>query len=283
MAIQFKDCPVILNPEDPPGNRLSKVLVLAKSATVSDNISLTEINNLGTIGATKGRPTDIVNGSINIDFTYGNGTFTVGGEILSSPLSAWINELKGSNQFINGSIGPFEFNKAVFRSFSISCSPNSVIDASLSFDFFNSTFKQNSSGPTITLANISAIGHGGKTSADFSDASIGMNSHPFSFSYTIDQDYEVHRLLGEVTPKLIERINGSISVDMEGDNLGSALTRGANTICQDKITEAEFIIKDLCSASFTDSYKVNGYIQSRNISLSDNDIARGELSIVDYF
>ena len=277
MAIQFKDCPVILTPVDPPNNDQAEVLVLASSATISDDLPFTQVDNLGIIGATQGRPTDIINGTVNIDFTYGAGTFTVGGKTLSTPLSNWINGLKGSNQFINGRIGPYAFTNAVFKSFSLNCNPTSVIEASLSFDFFDRTI-QKSSNSQITLSDITSIGHGSRTSADFSDASIGMNSHPFSFSYNINQNYEVHRLLGETTPKLIERTDGTISVEMEGDDLGSAVK-----FCPEKIAQAQFIIKDLCNDSFTDSYNVNGYIQSRNISVSDNDIVRGELSIVDYF
>ena len=93
----------------------------------------------------------------------------------------------------------------------------------------------------------------------------------------MSQNFEASRYIGEVAPALVRRTDGQVSVDIEGDDLGAALTATADSLCKNKISEATFNISGLFVSCFGDQYKINGYVESRDLSVSEGDIVRGRL------
>lgn len=281
MAIQFENCPVLFKPQFPTST-FTGVFVLANSAQVNDSISLAEIRQLGREGASSARAAAPVEGSVSVDFVYGDLTVSVDGETYEAPRKAWFDNLTGTIEYVDLEVGPYAFKSGLLTNFSFSSEPNSMVNASAEFIFYNAELSKSTSA-VVDNPSFVEEGHGVYSSGAFSDASIGMNNHPFSFAYNLSQNFEVSRYIGEVAPALVRRTDGQVSVDIEGDDLGAALTATANSLCKDKISEATFNISGLCVPSFGDQYKINGYVESRDLSVSEGDIVRGSISIVDYF
>jgi len=282
MAIQFENCPVIFRPQVPVASTFENVFVLANSVQLSDNLPMTEIRRLGREGGYAGRPQAPVEGSLSVNFVYGEMSVKVEDETLNAPLKAWFDNLTGTVEYIDADIGPYQFSSGLLTNFSFSAEPNAVVKASADFVFYNAELsKAIASG--ISNASLTAVGHGVYSSGAFSDASIGLNNHSLSFSYNLSQAFEPSRYLGEVTTSLVQRRDGQISIDIEGDDLGAALTASAGSLCKNRITDATFNVSGLCKPAFGDQYPVKGYVENREISVSEGDIVHGSLSIIDYF
>ena len=282
MAIQFENCPVILEPQIPVASTFEDVFVMANSVQLNDNLPMTEIRRLGREGGYAGRPESPVEGQLSIDFVYGNMSVDVDGSTTNSPLKAWFDNLIGVVEYVNASVGPYVFKSGLLTDFSFSSQPNSVVNASVSFVFYNSELSKVTS-PSIANPSLTAMGHGIHSSGDYSDVSIGLNNHPFSFSYSLSQAFEPTRYAGEVAPAIVQRRDGQIVIQVEGDDLGNGLTTSANSLCKESIDGAMFAISGLCGNNFKEEYPVEGYIQDRDISVSEGDVVRGSLSIIDYF
>ena len=281
MAIKFENTPIILRPQFPTAD-FTGVLVMANSAQLNDSIDMVEIRQLGREGAIAGRPGSPVEGSLSIDFVYGDLSANVGGEQMSAPLKAWFDNLTGTIEYINGEVGPYKFESGLLTNFSFSSEPNSIVTASASFIFYNSALSKESTSE-VSNAQLNGIGNGIYSSGDFGDASIGMNNHPFSFSYECSQDFEPSRYIGEVSTALVQRTAGQLSVEIQGDDLGAALTSSVESLCKDRILDAKFTISGLCQPAFGDEYSIKGYVQNRDIAVQEGDIVRGNISIIDYF
>jgi hypothetical protein len=281
MAIQFENCPVLFKPRFPT-NGFSGAFVLANSAEINDSISLSEIRELGREGSNRARAESPVQGSISVDFIYGDLNIKVNGQNYSAPRKEWFDNLTGTIEYVDVEVGPYAFKSGLLTNFSFSSEPNSAVNASAEFIFYNAELSKGSL-PNAYDPSFIGEGHGVYSSGDFSDSSIGMNNHPFSFSYVLTQNFEASRYIGEITPALVRRTDGQIAVEIEGDDLGTALTASPDNLCKSKITEASFNISGLCTPSFGDQYTVGGYVESRSISVAEGDIVRGNISIVDYF
>ena len=281
MAIQFENCPVVFKPQFPTST-FTGVFVLANSAQINDSVSLAEIRQLGQEGASSARAAAPVEGSVSIDFVYGDLSIKVDGESYAAPRKAWFDNLTGTVEYVDLEVGPYAFKSGLLTNFSFSSEPNSVVNASAEFVFYNAELSKSTSAVVYDPAFVGE-GHGVYSSGAFSDSSIGMNNHPFSFSYNLSQNFEATRYIGEVAPALVRRTDGQISVDIEGDDLAAGLTASAGSLCKNRITDAKFAISGLCAPAFGDEYEVKGYAESRSLSVSEGDIVRGSISIVDYF
>lgn len=281
MAITFKNCPVLFKPQFVT-NTFTGKFVLANSAQVNDSISLAEIRQLGSEGATSARAASPAERSVSVDFIYGDLSVMVNGEEYNAPRKDWFDNLTGAIEYIDLTVGKYTLKSGLLTNFSFSSEPNAAINASAEFIFYNAELIEEDL-PVVYDSSFASEGHGVYSSGLFSDVSIGINGHPFSFSYALSQNFEASRYIGEVIPSLVRRTDGQISVDIEGDDLGAGLTASADSLCKNKIADATFNISGLCDSTFGDQYKVKGYVESRNLSVSDGDIVRGNISIVDYF
>jgi len=282
MPTKFENCPIILKPQVKITDSFEDIFIMANSITINDQLPIAQIRRLGREGAYAGRAESPVQGQLSIDFVYGEMSVFVDGVKIYSPSKSWFDNLTGKVEYIDAFIGPYQFSSGLLTDFSFSSEPNSIVNTSIGFVFYNSELSKLDS-PVIEQQYFSGVGHGVYSSGDFSDPTIGSNQNSFSFSYNLSQGFEPVRYAGQVSPAIIKRTDGEITFNIQGDDLANGLTTSPDSLCKDRINEANFFITGLCNNNFGDKYTVKGYIQDREISIVEGDIVRGSLKIIDYF
>jgi hypothetical protein len=193
---------------------------------------------------------------------------------------------------ITGHLGEFAFDHAYLKSFSFSIAPNSIIQASASFDVFG-TLEKNSelinNYHSSSEYSQSSIPHG-KHSEIVGHSALGVN-HPVSFTYQIS----VERLANYTAPTgsetnvgLVPNRNSksstTVSMSLGGDNLDpDILSDGFNG----KRANLNVILSDLDYENFEDNsegelntFSCNGVITSQNLSVSSQGHLNGSISVV---
>jgi hypothetical protein len=193
---------------------------------------------------------------------------------------------------ITGHFGEFIFNDAYLNSFSFSISPNSIIQASASFDIFGELQQDSDLLDTYYASadySQKSIPHG-NNSQIVGHSSLGMN-HAIGFSYqiTVNRQPSYHAPTGAeqdvgLVPHRVSKGSTTISMSLEGDNLDpNILSDGFNG----ERANLSAILSDLNYQNFDDNsngimntFTCNGVVTSQSLSVSSQGYLNGSISVV---
>ena len=164
------------------------------------------------------------------------------------------------------------------NSLSVSIEPNSIVNATLGGNFYDGGLIPEAGGITAGDAALGngtlAVGHG----ATSTGAKVGFACDPFSASYEASRGFNPIYSLGSLSAKFVMITDPQQSVTLQGENMPTG--GGDDPLCLSP-TNASITVKDTCKQDVT-SFSVCGYIQSRDIEVAENDVLRGNVTIVDY-
>lgn len=193
---------------------------------------------------------------------------------------------------LTGFLGDFKFSDAYLKSFNFSVSPNSISQASASFDIYGSLEKD----PNLTqnyysssLYSQQSVPHG-QNSTVIGVSDLGL-SNPIGFSYGITVGrtprYEVptgsSQDAGGLVPTRVSKRHTDISMSVKGETLDpNILEKGFDG----KRANLKIHLKDLNYDSFEDNsngllhtFECSGVINSQNLSVSSNGYLEGQVSV----
>jgi len=181
--INFENCPVAVNQIDFDDT----VNLFASSVSISQELPSETLPNLGQQGLSGVYPTEPPNGTVSVDF-YISGAAEISSFLDLKKFSYQMDE----GDFIDISVGPYSVDEAVLTSYSIEAAPNDLITASASFDYYGSLIV----GSVVPQSpQTGKLAHGNLSTGTFAE-SLGFSTAPFSFSYSLNQSYEILRTLG---------------------------------------------------------------------------------------
>lgn len=198
---------------------------------------------------------------------------------------------------IFGSLGDFIFLQAYLTSFNFSLSPNSISQASASFDIYGDLVKSDllknfwTNGMEDYYKNKS-IAHG-QYSAIHGTSSLDLE-HPISFNYNISVDRSPRYVVptGElkdstdgILPARVSKKSTTIRMSIEGENFDPEITfdghyhgRGANLTAN--IFDLSYAGVDYDSAGFMHSFACSGIVTSESLSVSSDGYLNGTISVM---
>lgn len=237
--------------------------VCARSASMNSNNSLQPNYELGRRSPRAAVASDRVRGSLSLDYIISDG---------GDPILALTGDANGLPIEASGSVGTVAFEKAYLSSLSVRGEPNQVVSANAGFELFADF------GDDLSALQGSdwegSVGHGSNSAIQGSSA-IGINL-PISFSYEVSLTHAPYYTLGELNVTGVERTDGSISMTIEGEDIGDNLT-----LCgTDAILSVD--VKDLCSNDILQTYSVSGKITQRQLDVSANEAIRGTITVVQF-
>lgn len=290
MATTYYNCPVKLGLADASPD----YFFVAQSASVEESIPMLPVRSLGVSNSINAVPENTIQGSVNINFLLSFGT--AGGPALSSITPQNIIDYTCINQvnptLLDGSIGPIQFYDAVVSSFSVNADAQSVVNCSLSLNYYKHTEPMDdggsSSANTFDGANLS-YAHGANSTP--SAGSVSLNTNLFSFSFQLSQSVNPIKILGDVDPESYLKTNGEITATFVGNNLPTGLAEAGTTLCKEAVSAVSFTATDCEDPANTTTVTVpqtslgddEAHIVSRSIEVSENNALNGTAVVTQYF
>lgn len=199
---------------------------------------------------------------------------------------------------IMGSLGDFIFLEAYLTNFNFSLSPNSISQASASFDIYGDLVK--SDLLKIFWENNMQDYYKNKSIAHGQYSTIkGVDSldleHPISFNYNISVERSPRYVIP--TGNLLESVDGivpsrvskkstTITMSVEGENFDPEITfegyfhgRGANLTAN--IFDLSYSGVDYDSLGFMHSFNCSGVVTSESLSISSDGYLNGTISVME--
>jgi len=256
MLTYFENCPVTID-----GTGIYATSASLSQSIATENIKALGLSNITVVGSEPPK------GSFSADFV-----------IHDNDIIAKMTGFRDSSSFFTCVAGPYTANDCLFTSFGISADPNSIITASFEAEVFGEIVTGTApaqSGAAVTGA------HSATMSADFS--TVGYSNEAFSFSYDLNQTYIlIYSLTGGFVPMIKEVEGGDESMSVGGAGIGKALTGVNGVVCLDQVGDMSVSFDDGCGAP-RGSLSISGYLTSRDISISENDIVQGTVSVTQPF
>ena len=254
--------------------------IFATSASMAESVPLQRINSLGYDGAIAVATSGPIEGTWNVDFTYTDGM----NGLLSSFRKNWDNKITVKFGGAN------EYTKCVMTSLSYSAEANGIVTCSAggnSYTCLGKTDDIDGSTPEGPLEpdDYKAIGHGSKTSV------AGLNSEYFNFNWEASRSLTSIYKLNDANPIHLDFSDETVTASAQGNNLQGAINAAEDTknldyssICPFS-TSLTFGIGSLCATNgFSDQQLTcNGFVQDRNIEVTEGDVLRGNITIVDWY
>jgi len=267
--------------------------------TATDNMPLAAVRSLGFNGAISTTATGPIDGSWSMTYLP-----VTGGNIGQPCYSA--NDLDNETGIISGiRMGPTTFpviltlgGQTIFKSgainsYNISVEPNSVITADVGGNFYDCK------GMTPTAGGISAgsatlagggnsVAHG--STSNFSGAgstslaNLGFSENPFNATYAASRGLTPIYTIGKLSPGFIMPTDPQEQLSLQGNNIPSGLVIGCEGSTGPTCLggqRASFALRDSCN-NLIQNFDVCGFATSRDISIAENDVLRGNVTIVDY-
>jgi hypothetical protein len=199
---------------------------------------------------------------------------------------------------VNGNLGNFGFERAYLNSLSFSLSPNSISQASASFDIYGEiNYDESLTQSYLSSANLDYLSHKsiahGQNSQIIGTNSFDMN-YPVSCSYSItcsrnasfqvpsSNNIESQRSLMSV-PKRVSSTNTVVKMTVEGEHLNPDILSNDK---DSKHAELSVILKDLDYQSHQDnsngvihSFGCFGTITSESLSVDSQGYLVGSISV----
>lgn len=283
--IRYEQAPV----EIKKGSGGAACTLVASSLTAGENLPLQAVRALGYNGAVAVAANGPVEGTWSTTYTLIKNAVTSVGcgssmtpdgdcdDFMSSAPLTW-----GSGDYISLKVGNSDlFAQGMANSLSITAEPNAIITATLGGNFYDGGLTP--AAGTIKAGSATA-GHGTLAAAHGSTSTgqkVGFSCDPFSASYEASRGFNPIYSLGSLAAKFVMVTDPQQSVTFQGENIPTGtVTSGATPTCVAP-TNASMTIKDTCGNGVT-TLSVCGYIQSRDIEIAENDVLRGNVTIVDY-
>ena len=263
MAILYENCPVTI---DVNGDVIATTPVYAKSASIDEGIGIEQLKALG-LSNVNVAANEAPQGSFSIDCYIHNNT-----------LISTLQSFKESSDYFNCQVGPYIIKKCLFTSLSLSASPNAIVDATFSTDFFGGIEKV--AIPSSATATESAA-HSSNMTTDF--AGVGFAGETFSFSYDLSQSYNlIYSLTGGFSPVVKQVQGGEETMGIEGADIGNNLTGADGVVCLENVGVLTASFDDGCGNA-RGSVTMSGYLNSRDVAVSEDDIVRGNVNVIYYY
>ena len=290
MATTYYDCPVKLGLANNPAS----YFFVAQSASVEESIPMLPIRSLGVSNSINAVPENTIQGSVNINFLLSFGLAAGLSSLAPSDVIGWtcINQVNPT--LLDGSIGDIQFHDAVVSSFSVNADAQSVVNCSLTLNYYKHTEPMDDDGSSSANAfDGAALSYAHGANSDPDATSVALNNNLFSFSYQLSQSITPIKVLGEVDPIAggYLKTNGELTATFVGNNLPAGLANeGVTTLCKDAVGAVSFIAMDCDGNSTTINVPqtpvigdAQAHIVSRSIEVSENNALNGTAVITQYF
>ena len=261
--------------------------LVASSVTAGENLPLQAVRALGYNGAVAVAANGPVEGTWSTTYALIKNAVTSKGclsgaimspdsdcnDFMSSAPLTW-----GSGEYISLKLGSSSiFTKGLANSLSISIEPNAIVNATLGGNFYDGSIKTAAgsiaAGTPERGNGTLSVGHGSKSSGQ----SLGFGCDPFSASYEASRGFNPIYALGSLDAKFVMVTDPQQSMTLQGENLPTQLSSGSCVAP----TNASMTVKDTCNNTVA-TLAVCGFVQSRDIEVAENDVLRGNITVVDY-
>tara|TARA_B100000214_G_C23925528_1_gene608165 strand:- start:87 stop:1010 length:924 start_codon:yes stop_codon:yes gene_type:complete len=286
--VRFEQAPVTI---DFAGSGAGKECgLLASNLTVGENTPLQAVRALGYNGAVAVAANGPIEGTFSITYNLVNTRETKGSAVCTgSKMEAdgncdWVTSSTvmtyGSGKYISLKVGTGDdlFSQGLANSLSVTAEPNSIITATLGGNYYDGGIQAASvTAGAGTAANGSlAVAHGAATSP--STTGLGFSCDPFSANYEASRGFNPIYSLGSLDARFVMVTDPQQSITYQGEQIPAG--GGSDVNCLDP-TNASLTVNDQCGQEIT-TLNVCGFIQSRDIEIAENDVLRGNITIVDY-
>ena len=290
MATTYYNCPVKLGLASDTN---PSYFFVAQSASVEESIPMLPIRSLGVSNSINAVPENTIQGSVNINFLLSFGT--AGTPALSSlapsDVIGWTCINQVAPTLLDGSIGDIQFHDAVVSSFSVNADAQSVVNCSLTLNYYKHTEPMDDDGSsTENDFDGAALSYAHGANSNPNATSVALNNNLFSFSYQLSQSITPIKILGDVDPESYLKTNGEITATFVGNNLPTGLAEAGTTLCKDAVGPVSFIAMDCDGTSTTIDVPQTtiigddeAHIVSRSIEVSENNALNGTAVITQYF
>jgi len=293
MATTYYNCPVKLGLADASPS----YFFVAQSASVEESIPMLPIRSLGVSNSINAVPENTIQGSVNINFLLSFGNAGTAPSILASlapsDVIGWTCINQVAPTLLDGSIGDIRFHDAVVSSFSVNADAQSVVNCSLTLNYYKHTEPMDDGGSSSANDfDGAALSYAHGANSTPSAGSVSLNTNLFSFSYQLSQSITPIKVLGEVNPIAggYLKTNGEITATFVGNNLPAGLANAGTTLCKDAVGAVSFTATDCNGASTTINVPqtpaigdTEAHIVSRSIEVSENNALNGTAVITQYF
>lgn len=194
---------------------------------------------------------------------------------------------------ITGFLGDFIFHNAYLTNFQFSLSPNSIAQASASFDLYGAI--SHDSAPSQNYHNSSlydqqSIPHGQYSSIINTQSEIGIE-HPVSFSYSISIERSPRYSAPDINstpdfgllPDRVSKKKTQISMSIGGESIDPNLIEHG---MGGKRANLSVNLRDLSYSDFEDNsngllhtFTCSGVVNSQSLSVSSNGYLNGQVSV----
>ena len=181
------------------------------------------------------------------------------------------------------------FKKGIANSFNVTAEPNAIITATAGGNFYDCRLLPEAGAFGAAAADAKtgfgdlSVAHGSESGAGDSD--VGFGCDPFSATYEASRGFNPIYTLGNLDAVMVMVTDPQQSITMQGEDIpkgvvGSCDSAEDHPLCLSP-TKVDFTVGDVCGNPIA-AYDVCGHIQSRDIELAENDVLRGNITIVDY-
>ena len=267
---------------------------LATTVTVGENLPLQAVRALGYNGAVAVAANGPAEGSFSV--TYHMITKKSSGSMCSG---SGVTAPTGCGEFYDGTAAAFGFGKQIelkiatkslfsqgmINSFNITAEPNAIITATASGNFYDGRIQLDGgaidpvAATDVTSPDL-AVAHG-STSGFGEDgvSGLGFSCDPFTATYEASRGFTPIYTLGSINALFVMITDPQQSITLQGNNLPNGL-KSDEPNCLDTI-DASFQVSDICGEEIA-AFDVCGFPTSRDIEVAENDILRGNITVVDY-
>ena len=270
--IRFTKCPIYIDGTE----------IFATSASMSESLPIQRINSLGYNGAVAVASSGPVDGTWSVDFTYTDGMNAL---LDNTFRKNWDNKI--TVKFAGN-----EYTKAVMTSLRFGAEANAVVTCSAGGNYYTSL------GPTDGIAagipkgpidpdDYKQVGHGSKTSV------VGASTQYFNFNWEATRTLTSIYQLNDANPIHLDFSDETITASAQGNNLQNCMTSACDGVDADftnicpRQAEMTFKVGSLCpdhGDAFSDQeLKCDGFVQDRNVEVSEGDVLRGNITVVDWY
>jgi len=244
---------------------------------MAESLPLQRINSLGYNGAVAVAANGPVEGTWSVDFTYTEGM----NGLLGTFRKNWDNK-------ISVVFGANTYTKAVMTSLSYSAEANSIVTCSAGGNFYSCL------GPTDGILpaaekgpllpdDYKEVGHGSKTEV------VGISSEYFNFNWEASRTLISIYKLNSAFPIHLDFSDETITVNAQGNNLQDCITKACDgvdveytSICP-RQASVVFKVGGLCEEFTGEELTCDGFVQDRNVEITEGDVLRGSITMVDWY
>lgn len=285
MATTYYNCPVFLGE-----GGTDTYFFVAQQASIEESVPILAVRGLGESSVISTIAENTLQGTINITYLLTSGS--AGG--YSSLSIDQVLKFSTINQteptMLSGRIGKTRFSDAILTSFSVDASAQGIISCSLSLAYFDPASGLDSGGNESEDQLGSATleyGHGSESTADAGE--LSLNDNLFSFKLDLSESITPIKKMGTVTPTMLLKGGGEVTMTFVGNNLPAALCVDADSLCITSKT-AGFTAKscgggldETVTLPLTSKGEEAAYIVSRSIDVSEGNVLNGTAVLTQYF